>query len=124
MVQPSLSAVLGTFEHLEVRLEEIVFGHIVPFARFSRGNSLSQEGVLLGSPTDLAGGLDKVEVLEVEEPNVPSEEDGREKAPRVLILSKNRSYDGAALQFEEVGVEEDEPDEEFLFIIAPYFGVD
>ena len=57
--------------------------------------------------------------MEVEELRVPIEEDLREDRPWFLVLNKMRTYDGFSLELQKVTVEDDEPNENFFFIVIP-----
>ena len=57
--------------------------------------------------------------MEVEELGVPIEEDLREDRPWFLVLNKMRKYDSFSLELQKVTVEDDEPNENFFFIVIP-----
>lgn len=57
--------------------------------------------------------------MEVEELRVPIEEDLREDRPWFLVLNKMRKYDRFSLELQKVTVEDDEPNENFFFIVIP-----
>jgi len=65
VIQPSLTAMFGRFEEVEVGAKKEIFGNFVPSASSLMLDRLSQELILLLAPKNLAG-LDHVEILKLQ----------------------------------------------------------
>lgn len=66
VVEPSLPAVLGRFEDLEVRVIEDMLGDLIPLATFLLLDRLDKLLVLILSPCDFPLQFDHVKTLELQ----------------------------------------------------------
>lgn len=87
VVEPSLPAVLGRLEDLELRVIKDMLGDLIPFATVLLLDGLDELLILLLSPRDFPLQFDHVQTLELQELWIFVEEGKREAFPLLLWLN-------------------------------------